>query len=248
MSGTLYGIGIGPGDPELLTLKAARLIEHCPVVCYIRNHEGYSLAREIAAAHLHGQLEVPMEISMGKARVSANQAYDLAAEQLKPLLAEGSDVAVLCEGDPMFYGSFCYLLERLQTHARCEVVPGITSVSTVAARTLNPLTLLNQRLAVVTGRNHDDEILAALNNYDCIAILKAGPERPRLLQLLRQSGRWQDGCYVTRATQTDEQIWHNLDELPAEKGDYFGLMLITRSDYHAAGAGGGKAAGENRSD
>lgn len=232
-SGTLYGIGLGPGDPELLTLKAARLIEQCPVVCYIQNPAGYSLAREIAANHLHGQREIPMVISMGKARTSANAAYDLAGEQLRPLLEAGQDVAVLCEGDPLFYGSFCYLLERLQARVSCEVVPGITSVSTVAALTKTPLTRLNQRLAVVTGRNNDAEILAALADYDSVAILKAGPERQRLLALLRQSERWHEGRYVTRATQAGEAIYTDLDDLPDQRGDYFGLLLVSRDPARA---------------
>ncbi len=226
-TGTLFGIGIGPGDPELLTFKAARLIEQSAVVSYIQNPEGHSLGREIAAEHIQSShIELPIVYRMSRDRGKINAAYDQAATAIKQHLKQGHDVAMLCEGDPLFYGSFNYLLERLKVDFPCEVVPGINSVQAVAAATQAPLIMQNQTLAVVSARNADSRILQALSTHDSIAILKAGPHRPRLMALLKQSGRWHHACYVTRATQTNEVVYHTLDELPAETGDYFGLMLI----------------------
>ncbi len=133
---------------------------------------------------------------------------------------------MLCEGDPLFYGSFNYVLERLTGRFTIEVIPGINSVQAVAAVTRAPLIMLDQSLAVVSARNSDQDILTALARHDSIAILKAGPQRPRLLELLQQSGRWQDAVYVTRATQTGEAIYQSLDQVPNQSGDYFGMILV----------------------
>lgn len=226
-TGTLYGIGIGTGDPELLTFKAARLIKQSPVISYIQNPEGHSLGRDIAAEHIHREhIQLPIVYRMSRDREKINAAYDSAAQAIKEHLNQGRDVAMLCEGDPLFYGSFNYLLERLKDQFICKVVPGISSVQAVAAATQAPLIMQNQTLAVVSARNSDSSILQALSTHDSVAILKAGPHRPRLMALLKQSGRWQQASYVTRATQDNEVVYHNLNDLPCETGDYFGLMLV----------------------
>lgn len=235
MSGTLYGVGIGPGDPELITLKAARLIEQSPVVCYIQNLSGESLARRIAAPHLDkGQRELPIAFKMSKDRRQINQAYDQAANIIAETLTNGEDVTMLCEGDPLFFGSFNYVLERLGSQFNVEVVPGINSVQAVAAVTQAPLIMLDQTLAVVSARNNDNQILQALSQHDSVAILKAGPQRERLLKLIRQSGRWQQGCYVTRATQHEEQQYRSLDQVPSEPGDYFGMIIVRPRATHSS--------------
>ena len=138
MTGTLYGLGVGPGDPELITLKALRLLQAAPVVAYPAPDDGPSFARAIVAGHLEARrgappVEVPIIIPMRAARFPAQQVYDHTAEVLADHLTQGRDVAVLCEGDPFFYGSFMYLFGRLADRFPTEVVPGVSSMMTCAA-------------------------------------------------------------------------------------------------------------------
>ncbi len=124
MTGTLYGLGIGPGDPELITLKALRLLKAAPVLAYPAPERGESLARRIVDPHLDGEkTEVAIRMPLVAARFPARQVYDRAAEELGGHLAAGRDVAVLCEGDPFFYGSFMYLSSVWPSASRSRWCP-----------------------------------------------------------------------------------------------------------------------------
>ena len=126
MKGTLYGLGIGPGDPELITLKALRILRRTSVLAYPAPEAGESLARSIVAGHLDGHhREVCIRMPMVAARFPAQEVYDRAAVELGGHLDAGRDVAVLCEGDPFFYGSFMYMFGRMAAHHAVEVVPGV---------------------------------------------------------------------------------------------------------------------------
>jgi precorrin-2/cobalt-factor-2 C20-methyltransferase len=227
MSGTLYGVGVGPGDPELLTLKAARLIEGAALVAYVVSPNGNSMAREIAAAHLSNQRELPMRVPMSKDRAAANTVYDEAAEALRQVLAVGGDVVVLCEGDPLFFGSFIYLHDRLGGEFECQAIPGITAFMAATARACLPLTRQLDRLAVVSSRNPDTEILAALQSYDSVVIMKAGPHREALLELIRRAERTPDTVYLERVGWSDERIVRDISSLEGA-GPYFSLFITTR--------------------
>ncbi len=129
MSATLYGLGIGPGDPDLITIKALRILQAVPVIAYPAPETGDSLARSIVSPHLNGdQQEIPIRMPMLSARFPAQAVYDWAAEAIGSHLEAGSDVAVLCEGDPFFYGSFMYLFARMAARHTVEVIPGVSSL------------------------------------------------------------------------------------------------------------------------
>ena len=197
---TLYGVGVGTGDPELLTLKALRLIREAPVVCYLINHQGYSQARQIAQLAFEtanpGQLELPVTMPMELDRKAANLAYDQAASAIREHLAAGRNVVFLCEGDPLFFGSFAYLLERLQGDYNCAIVPGISTIHTASAAQVSPLTRLSDSLAVISGRHSDDRIRQALLNFDSVVVMKVARQRRRLQTLLEETGRLGDACYM----------------------------------------------------
>jgi precorrin-2/cobalt-factor-2 C20-methyltransferase len=135
MTGTAYGMGVGPGDPELITLKAHRILRACPVVAYPAPDQGDSLTREIVAPHLPGeQTEIAIRIPMVSERFPAQAIYDQAADDIGAHLDAGRDTAILCEGDPFLYGSFMYLFARLAERFPVEVIPGVSSLTASARR------------------------------------------------------------------------------------------------------------------
>ena len=154
MTGLLSGIGVGPGDPDLITLKALKALRGAQVVAYPAPPEGESLARSIAAPHLPGgQEEIAIRMPLEPSRFPAVEVYDDAAAALGARLDEGCNVAVLCEGDPFVYGSFLYLFERLAAHHRVEVIPGVSSPMACAAALGLPLAARNDVLAVIRHRS-----------------------------------------------------------------------------------------------
>jgi len=227
MSGVLYGVGLGPGDPELLTLKAARLIAAAEVVAWPCLAGSPSLARSIAAGHIReGIREIAIEVPMTEARGPAQAAYDAAAEEIAAALEGGSDVVCLCEGDPFFYGSFMYLFARLSGRFRVEVVPGVTSVTACAARAGLPLTARNERLEVLPATLPDDELAERLGAADAVALMKVGRHLGRVRAVLDRLGLDARAVYVERATMTEERVLP-LAEAP-EAAPYFSMILVTK--------------------
>lgn len=225
VSGRLYGIGVGPGDPELITLKAARLIAALPVIAYLAPNEGESSARAIAAQHLTaGQTEIPIRVQMRPGEVPA-AVYDRASEDIASHLNAGQDVGVLCEGDPFFYGSFMYLHERLAGRFRCTIVPGVASLTACAAVAGQPLVARDGVLAVLPATLGDAELERHLNEGDATAIMKVGRHLPRLRTILERTGRAASAVYVAHATRPDEHV-SPLGDLTAAEAPYFSMILI----------------------
>ena len=229
MTGTLYGVGVGPGDPELLTLKAVRILQSVPVVAYPATPQGSAQARDIAAPWLKSQREIPIAMPCMLDRGPVNEGYDEAAVLIAQELEAGYDVAILCEGDPLFYGSFSYLLHRLGERFPCIVIPGINSVSASAAAAAMPLITGEQRLTVIPATAGDEALRQALLNSDSVAILKPGRHRPRLLELLRETGRTEDTLYIEQASRPAQRIVKRFEDIPATPGPYFALFLIVRA-------------------
>ena len=227
------GVGVGPGDPGLITLKAADWIRSADVVSYIEGSRGKSQARHIAGELLDqakdGQRELAILMPMNENRSAANQAYDQAARDIQQAIDAGERVVFLCEGDPLFFGSFIYLMSRL-AHNRCEVVPGICSVNAASSALRVPLTLLNESFAVVTGRHSDAMLVEALEQHDSVVIMKAGRARPRILAALSQTGRRADAAYCEYLGRENELIETDIDRLDDAPGPYFSLFVITRRD------------------
>lgn len=235
--GILYGVGVGPGDPMLLTLKADEVIGRADVIAYIANDTGHSLAKSIAQKSIDKKTiasyeELSVTLTMSTDRTAINKIYDNAAVSIASHLEQGKSVAFLCEGDPMFFGSFAYLLARLADQHAIEVIPGICSVHAAAAACQVPLGLLSERIAVFSGRHSNTEILNALTTFENVVILKAGRARTELIGLIEQADRVNDTCYVEYASQTEQKIVTDITTLGDEAGPYFSLFLInTRRDY-----------------
>ncbi|WP_305987614.1 precorrin-2 C(20)-methyltransferase [Roseibium sp. MMSF_3544] len=230
MSGTLYGIGLGPGDPELMTLKAHRLISSAKVVAYPAPDTGESFARSIAAATIPaGAREIPIIVPMRVDRFPAQEIYDKAAGEISEVLAAGQDVITLCEGDPFFYGSFMYLFERLSDRFSVEIVPGVTSLTACAAQLQRPLTSRNDVLTVIPGPLPDAEIEQKIEKAQAVAIMKVGRHLSRLRALLDRMGLLEKAGYVERASLAEQKV-HRLVDLNSEKAPYFSMILIYKGD------------------
>lgn len=227
MTGTLYGIGVGPGDPELLTLKAHRILMSCPVVAYPAPDDGESFARSIVAEYLKPeQTEIPIVIPMRVERFPAAKIYDEKAAEIAGHLRAGLDVCVLCEGDPFFYGSFMYLFERLSGEFECEIVPGVSSLMASAAALQRPLAARNDVLAICPAPLDDELLLERFKSGDAIAIIKIGRHFARVRALIEKAGLTDRAGYLERVSLSNQKIMPlaNLDD--EEKAPYFSMILI----------------------
>jgi precorrin-2/cobalt-factor-2 C20-methyltransferase len=227
VTGTLFGVGVGPGAPDLLTLRAARLIEGASVVAYPTLAGAPSMARSIAGAHIReGVEEVAIDLPMTAAREPAQAAYDRGATQIAAHLGRGADVACLCEGDPMFYGSFMYLAARLGGRFPVEVVPGVTSVAAASALARLPLGARTGRIGVLPATLPDEALRAGIKAHEALAVLKLGRHFSRVRALLDAMGLGSRTTYVARATLPGEAVLP-LAEAPAE-APYFALLLVAK--------------------
>ena len=228
MTGTLYGLGVGPGDPELVTLKALRLLRAAPVVAYPAPDVGDSFARSIVAPHLlGGQLEIAIRVPMRVDPAPAQAVYDDAAVEIAGHLEAGRDVAVLCEGDPFFYGSFMYLFGRLAERHRVEVVPGVSSLTACAAAIGLPLAARNDVLTVLPAPLPAEELRPRLLAGDAVAIMKLGRHFKKIVQLLEETDLFEHANYVERATLGHQRVL-KLAEVDPETVPYFSMILAHR--------------------
>ena len=229
MTGTLFGLGIGPGDPELITLKAHAILTRVKVIAYPAPEHGESLARRIVAPHLPGtQREIAIRMPLDAARFPAREVYDEAAREIRAVLDAGEDVAALCEGDPFLYGSFAYLFARLASTHKVVVVPGVSSLTADAAATGQPLALQRDVLTVIPAPLPDADIARRLEDSDSAAIMKLGRHLGRVRALLVALGLIERAWYIEHATMAAQKVLP-LAHAP-EAAPYFSLILITSKE------------------
>jgi precorrin-2/cobalt-factor-2 C20-methyltransferase len=225
-TGRLYGLGIGPGDPDLITVKALRLLKAAPVLAYPAPETGESLARSIVAPHLNGaKTEIAMRMPMVAARFPAQEVYDRAAEEIGAHLEAGRDVAVLCEGDPFFYGSFMYLFGRMAERYPVEVVPGVSSLTACAAILGAPLAARNDVLTVVPAPLEEAELTRRLGEVEAAAIIKVGRHLEKVRRVLDSLGVSDGARYVEHATMANQKILP-LDRVAPGEAPYFSMILL----------------------
>jgi precorrin-2 C20-methyltransferase/precorrin-3B C17-methyltransferase len=253
MSGRLFGVGLGPGDPELITRKAARLIGAADVVAYHSGTHGRSIARSIAADLLPaGVVEESLvyPVTTGATqhphgyRGAVDDFYDSSAERLARHLAAGRTVVVLCEGDPMFYGSFMYLHDRLAGRYPTEVVPGVTSVSAATAAAATPLVRQQDVLTVLPGTLPVPELARRLADTQGAAIMKLGRTFPAVREALRQAGRLEEAWYVERAS-TRGQALVPVKDVDAAAVPYFSIIIVPGDGLERVTRPGPAAPGSN---
>ncbi|HEY7750267.1 MAG TPA: precorrin-2 C(20)-methyltransferase [Aestuariivirgaceae bacterium] len=224
--GKLYGVGVGPGDIELLTLKAARLLNEVRVIAYPSANGGESLARRIVAPLLRaGTRELPLSIPMERERERARLAYDHAAGKIASHLDLNEDVLFLCEGDPFFYGSFMFIHERLADKYECDVVPGVTSLTACAAALGRPLAARNEVLKVIPAPLEEERLRRELETADAVAIIKVANHFDKVRRVLCDLGLANRAAIIERATQGDQRI-ARLTETKEGERPYFSTVLV----------------------
>lgn len=229
MSGILYLIGTGPGDPELLTLKAARVLSALDGVAYPQKPGAASQSLTIAKAHLSDQVEhLAFDVPMAVDRGPAQAAYDAMAEMLAPKLAAGQNIGYLCEGDPLFYGSAMYLLHRLP-EAKIEIIPGITSLTAAAAQIKRPLAARNERLKILPAPMESEQLETELAASEAVALIKIGRHFDRVRQALSNTGHADSAMVIEYATRAEQKIT-KLADYPAGERPYFSIILSYKGD------------------
>ena len=230
MSGTLYLVGVGPGDPELLTLRSINVIGRANVVAYPATGDESTFAREIARSYISPRATLlPVTIPMTVERGPAQAAYDGAAALIQTHLEAERDVAWLCEGDPLFYGSAMYLLSRLRDRARVEVVPGVSSLTAAAAAIARPLAARNEILKVLPAPLPDETLRAELFAAPAVAIIKVGRHFDRIRDLLRETGHADNAVVVEHATTLRQRITP-LNGFRYGERPYFSTILCYRGN------------------
>ncbi|WP_236247524.1 precorrin-2 C(20)-methyltransferase [Pseudomonas tohonis] len=237
--GRLIGLGVGPGDPELITLKALRLLQSAPVVGYFVAKAKANLGQGgnafgIIEQHLvASQLRMPLVYPVTTEKLEPplsyedviSDFYDTAAEQVAQHLDAGRDVAVICEGDPFFYGSYMYLHDRLAGRYEAEVVPGVCSMLGSAAVLGVPLVYRNQSLSVLSGVLPEDELKARLADAEAAVVMKLGRNFDKVRRVLGELGLDGRAHYVERATMSNQRIvpLHEVDPMASP---YFSMILV----------------------
>jgi precorrin-2/cobalt-factor-2 C20-methyltransferase len=232
--GRLWGLGVGPGDPELITVKALRLLRQAPVVAYLVAKGKKGNAFSIVEAQLQPeQTMVPLVFPVTSESLppplcyetEIARFYDEAAAEVARHLEAGRDVAVICEGDPFFYGSFMYLYDRLAGRYETEVVPGVSSIVACASVLGAPLAYRNQSLVVLSALLPEAELKARLRLADAAAIMKLGAHFAKVRRVVVELGLGDRALYVERATMPGQRTLTLADVDPATV-PYFAMILI----------------------
>lgn len=231
--GCLYGVGVGPGDPELVTLKAMRVLQEVPIICVPQAETSQdSYALEIVRSYLDQDKQEILRLTFPTDDAeAAGEVWRGAADQIGERLSRSQDVAFITEGDPMLYSTFSYVLDAVCQHypdARIEIVPGVSSVMAAAASSSVPLVTHGQRLAILPAVYGIDDLSEAIANYDTIVLMKVNRTLLQALANLEQLGLAGKGIYVRRASTAREEVVRDLSTLSEEDLDYFSLLIIKR--------------------
>jgi precorrin-2/cobalt-factor-2 C20-methyltransferase len=233
MTGKLIGVGTGPGDPDLLTIKAVRAIESANVVAYFAKQGNASNARNIVAELLTTQIEeqlgYPVTTEIDRRhddyKAATNSFYAEAAARVAAHLDAGRTVAVLSEGDPLFYGSYMHIHVRLASRYNTEVIPGITAMSGCWSQAGLPLVQGDDILSVLPGTLNEVDLRARLDNTDGAVIMKVGRNLPKIRRAIEAAGRLDDAVYVERGTMANGHTIRLADKTD-DVAPYFAIVLV----------------------
>jgi precorrin-2/cobalt-factor-2 C20-methyltransferase len=237
--GTLYGISVGPGDPELITVKGLRSLQKVPVVAFPAGIQGKpGIAQQIVAQWLNpAQVQLSLTFPYVQDMAMLKQAWQTAAAAIWQYLKQGQDVAFACEGDVSFYSTFTYLaqtLQQLYPEALIQFVPGVCSPMATAATLGIPLTIRQERLVVLPALYTAGELETVLDWADVVVLMKVSSVYEQVWQVLNQRSLLDKSWVVERATLPNMKIYADLSDRPSLKLSYFSLLIVQvcdRSNY-----------------
>lgn len=222
----IWGLGVGPGDPELITLKALRILQKVDIIAYPALLGGKSIVRSIVDRHLiKNTQEIEISIPMEANRYPARDVFDSSAREIASLATSGKLIAILCEGDPFFYGSFMYLFARLSVKLNVEVVPGVTSLTACAAQVGFPLAARNDTISVIPAPLEESVLREKLLGANVAAIIKVGKHIKKVRNIIKEMGILNKAYYIERATFEEERI-ATLEEFTDDIAPYFSMILV----------------------
>lgn len=229
--GRLYGISVGPGDPELITLKGMRILKSVPIIAFPAGIDGkLGMAEEIVNYwQINDKVHLALTFPYVQDNQQLNQAWQQSAEKVWHYLQQGQDVAFACEGDVSFYSTFTYLaqtLQQLHPEVVVQTVPGVTSPMAAAAVLGIPLTMRAQRLAVLPAIYNVAELESTLKWADVIVLMKVSSVYDRVWVMLQRYGLLDSSWVVERATLPNQVIYQGLRDRPNLKLPYFSLLII----------------------
>ncbi|MDA0264011.1 MAG: precorrin-2 C(20)-methyltransferase [Chloroflexi bacterium] len=232
--GRLYGIGVGPGDPELLTIKAQKTLQRVEVICFTQLDDGQE---SYALGVVRGLLEavnpqfLAITIPSDDDTPVDPETWSQAAKEISGHLKAGRDVAFITEGDPMLYSEFFHVLESVKEAAsgfEVEVVPGVSSVMAAAASSGMPLVTHGQRLTILPKVFGIDDLREAITNSDTTVLMEVDRDLLQALANLEKLGLTGKATYVRQASTARENVVDDISKLSAEDLDYFSLLIIRR--------------------
>ncbi|NWF58649.1 MAG: precorrin-2 C(20)-methyltransferase [Fischerella sp.] len=229
--GILYGISVGTGDPELITVKGLRLLQNSPVVAFPAGVQGKpGMAQQIVAPWLsQEQVQIALTFPYVQDMTVLTQAWQAAAEQVWHYLQTGQDVAFACEGDVSFYSTFTYLaqtLQQLHPEVKVQLIPGVCSPMAAAAVLGLPLTIRQQRLAILPAIYTIAELESVLDWADVVVLMKVSSVYEQAWQVLQQRGLLENSWVVEKATLPDMVIYSDLRDRPKLELPYFSLLIV----------------------
>ena len=234
MTGTLYGVGLGPGDPELMSVKSDRLVRQTRNIAYFRKKGRSGRARTIVDGMLREDvvpfaMEYPVttEIPLSDPRYNASLSafYEECTAHLQRLVRAGEDVVVLCEGDPFFYGSFMHVYTRLKDRLPIEVVPAITGMSAAWTASGAPITWGDDILSTVMGTLDEETLTKAMSDADALVVMKIGRNLPKVRRALAAAGKAERAILVKYASMEGQEICP-LSEFDAQTLPYFSIIIV----------------------
>lgn len=238
MTGKLYVIGVGPGDPELLTLKAVRILRDISCLCVPKGREeGSSLALSIVkkAVNIAGKEIIEAHFPMRKTKETEhkcelNKKWQETIEIVYSRLNKNIDIAFITIGDPTIYSTFFYLYDKLielNPGLNIEIIPGVSSVNAAASRARLSLGLADEKIAILPA-TYTDDIKKALEKFDTVVLMKAHRVFDKILTILSEMNLIDKAVYVSRASMNNEKIFRNIRDLKEKDLNYFSMVIIKK--------------------
>lgn len=232
--GTLYGLGVGPGDPELITVKAFRILKESPVIAYPRKKMGaksYALTITELYVNTDEKTMLGLTFPMTRDREALEMQWNKTVSTVWEQLVQGKDVAFVTEGDPMIYSTFIHLMRLMkERHPEVEIrsIPGISSINASASRLGIPLADGDEQIAIVPATDDYETMRTAIENHDCVVFIKVAKVIDLMILVLRDLGLVDKAAVLTKVTSSEEMIWRDINELQGKGLEYLTLMVVRK--------------------